>query len=267
MPADSMQIVTFASGSSGNCTLVSFDGRCFLIDAGISFKRIRENLALSGVQPDQLSAVLITHEHSDHISGLATMVKRCPAPVFATPVVAQMLRKSVPGIAERLRELPIGETANINGVSFRAFRTPHDTRESVGWRLQGEEESFALATDMGRVTEDIREGLTGADAVLIEANHDLEMLRYGPYPYPLKKRIMSEHGHLSNLDCASLACDLSDSGVRCIILGHLSRENNSPALAFQTVSAALAGKNTQLYVAPALTRLTLELERRTPCLA
>ena len=261
-----MRIVTFASGSSGNCTLVSLGGTHFLIDAGISWRRITEHLALSGLAPADLSAVLITHEHSDHISGLATMVKRSTVPVCAPRTVAGALRRCVPGIESCLRVVPAGEEAEIGGVTVLPFRTPHDTEESVGWRLSCPEETFALATDMGAVTEEIAAGLLGADAVLIEANHDVDMLRTGPYPFPLKRRILSDHGHLSNDGCAALAAMLADHGTKYVILGHLSRENNTPRRAFDTVRAALDGKNTQLYVAPATERLTLEIKTDKICL-
>ena len=154
----------------------------------------------------------------------------------------------------------------MDGVTLRAFHTPHDTEESVGWRVSGAGETFALATDMGHVTEEIRDGLLGARVALIEANHDVDMLKNGPYPFPLKKRILSDHGHLSNDDCAALAALLAEHGTKCIVLGHLSRENNTPRRAFDTVNAALSGQNAQLYVAPAAERLTLELEKDTICL-
>ena len=256
-----MRIITFASGSSGNCALISLGGAHILIDAGISCRRIREQLALNGLGTEDLSAILITHEHADHIGGLATMVKRCAAPVCAPRAVASALLRCVPGVEAVLRVVPVGETFRLGGVGIRAFHTPHDTPESVGWRLTGESgETFALATDMGCVTEEIREGLSGADAVMIEANHDADMLRTGPYPYPLKKRILSDHGHLSNESCASLAALLAEQGTRCIILGHLSRENNTPQKAFRAVASALEGTGARLYVAPAAEKLTVELE-------
>ena len=145
---------------------------------------------------------------------------------------------------------------------MRCFPTSHDVSESVGWRVAGSS-VFALATDTGCVTPELVSALAGAETVLIEANHDPDMLRAGPYPWYLKRRILSERGHLSNDDCAALACRLAESGTRQIVLGHLSRENNSPALAFRTVSAALAGKGAALYVAPAEDRFTLEED--APC--
>ena len=258
-----MRIVTFASGSGGNCALLSLDGVHLLLDAGLSFKRIRENLALCGLEPEALSGVLITHEHADHICGLATMVKRSALPIYAPPLVASALRRSVPGVEARLHVREPETPFLLEGLELRCFPTPHDTPQSVGWRVSGSE-TFALATDMGTVTESVLRGLTGAEAVLIEANHDLDRLMYGPYPYPLKRRVRSDHGHLSNDDCAALAARLAGSGTEYIILGHLSRENNTPALAFHAVSAALGGTE-GLYVAPAFERLTLETRREARC--
>ena len=256
-----MRLTTFASGSSGNCALLSMDGVHLLLDAGISYRRICEQLALSGVRPEELAAVLITHEHSDHICGLGTLVKRCPAPICAPRIVASHLRLAVAGVAERLHIIEPDVPETLGGLRVRCFRTSHDTEESVGWRVEGSA-VFALATDTGCVTPAVEAGLSGADAVLIEANHDVDMLRFGPYPPHLKRRILSDRGHLSNESCAALAAALARSGTRQILLGHLSRENNTPARARETVSAALAGTDAALYVAPAAERLTLEID---PC--
>lgn len=261
-----MRLTTFASGSSGNCALLSMDGVHILLDAGISFRRIKENLELSGLKADQLAAVLITHEHSDHISGLATMIKRCRVPVCAPRTVANHLRYTIAGVEQCLQEIPVGVPINLGILTLTAFHTPHDTDESVGWRIEGTE-CFAIATDMGCVTEEVRQGLHGADTVLIEANHDVDQLYRGPYPFPLKRRILSDHGHLSNENCGELAAYLADHGTGYIVLGHLSQENNTPAKAFSTVKTALGDRKTSLYVAPRDSRLTLEVSKETPCWA
>ena len=261
-----MRLTTFASGSSGNCALLSLNGAHILLDAGISYRRIIENLALSGLSPELLSAVLITHEHSDHICGLATFVKHCAVSICAPRTVANRLKASIAGVEQCLHVIPVGEVTELNGLELTCFHTPHDTDESVGWRIAGGEGCFALATDMGCITEEIRSGLRGADTVLIEANHDEEMLRFGPYPAALKRRILSDHGHLSNENCGILAAELADHGTKQIVLGHLSRENNTPEKAFAAVKTALGQRDTALYVAPAAERLTLEWEKEQPCL-
>ena len=244
-----MKLSVFASGSSGNCLLLTDKQTNILIDAGLSMRRIQDQLCRHGLSWREVDGVLITHEHSDHICGLETILKKTSVPVYAPHTVANRLRGRYPALDGVLRIIPVGEPFPVGGLMATAFHTPHDTDESVGYRVEGGA-VFALATDMGCVTEEIRRGLRGADAVLIEANHDLRMLRDGPYPFPLKRRILSDHGHLSNDDCALLAAELVRGGTRKLILGHLSRENNRPELALDTVAEALRGLDAELYAAP-----------------
>ena len=252
-----MKLSVFASGSSGNCLLLSENHTHILIDAGISMRRIQAFLLRAGLSWHDIDGVLITHEHSDHICGLETIARRTDVPVFAPHTVANRMRGRLPSLEEKLRIIPVGEFFSVGAFRVMAFHTPHDTDESVGYRVEGAS-VFALATDMGCVTDEIRSGLLGADAALIESNHDLHMLRDGPYPFPLKRRILSDRGHLSNDNCALLARELSDSGTGLIVLGHLSRENNRPALAMETVSAALTGCDVKLFCAPPEGPLDLE---------
>ncbi len=253
-----MRICTFASGSRGNCTLVSVNGRNFLIDAGISMRRICTGLSAFSLKPQDISAVLITHHHSDHISGLGMLTKHYEVPVYAPRSTARHLLMSMNCPAHMLSVLPVGQSLVFDDVKVSSFATSHDTEESVGYRIEGSC-TFALATDTGVVTDDIFVGLRGADAVIIESNHDVDMLRYGNYPYSLKQRILSPRGHLSNDSCAELAALLAARGTEYIILGHLSRENNTPAKAFSTVSSALEGSSAKLYVAPESEMLSLEI--------
>lgn len=234
-----MQIYTIASGSTGNCTLVRDGDTAVLIDAGISAKRIVSALNGLGVIPEQLSGILITHEHSDHICGLNTFIKHYEIPIFAPRTVANHLCWSIAGVDDYLTVLLPGQDCVINGMSVLPFRTPHDTPESVGYRLTGSK-VFGFCTDFGHVTDEILEGLRGADAAVIESNHDLEMLKNGSYPFALKRRILSDNGHLSNDCCAQLALELYKSGTRKMVLGHLSRENNLPSLARKCVSGRLS---------------------------
>ena len=259
-----MQVSVFASGSGGNCLLLSGGDTNLLIDAGLSMRRTEEALAQTGHRIDDLDGVLITHEHSDHISGLKMLLKYHRLPVYAPRTVANRLRGMLPGVENSLHVIPVGEEFAVRGFAVRAFHTPHDTDESVGYRVRGEA-VFALATDMGCVTEEISGGLLGADTVLIESNHDEQMLSYGPYPVHLKRRILSDHGHLSNAGCARLARQLAESGTTRIILGHLSRENNRPELALAASRAALEGTGAWLCCAPVFGCLTVPVERRTLC--
>ena len=172
-----MQISVFASGSSGNCLMVSGGDTHLLIDAGISMRRTQDALAASGHSLDEIIGGLITHEHSDHVSGLRMLLKYHRLPVYAPRTVASRLCGMIPELSQTLHVIPVGEDFAVGGFAVRAFHTPHDTDESVGYRVRGEGE-FALATDMGCVTEEIVQGLLGADTVLIESNHDEQMLRY-----------------------------------------------------------------------------------------
>ena len=259
-----MKLSVYASGSSGNCLLLSSGRSHILIDAGISKRRIEQSLALSGLSMREIGGVLITHEHSDHISGLKMLIKYYSVPVYAPRTVANRLRGCLPEAEPYLHVIPVNEPFEIGDLSVTAFHTPHDTDESVGYRIEGGG-VFALATDMGHVTEEVFDALSGADTVLIESNHDEEMLRYGPYPVYLKRRILSDSGHLSNACCADLARKLALGGTRQIILGHLSRENNSPAIAMSAARESTAGLPVELYCAPVYGCLSLKVGEGCLC--
>ena len=245
-----MRIVTFASGSTGNCCLVSDGGVNVLIDAGISARRIVQGLGVLGRAPQDVCGVLITHEHSDHISGLPVLVKRTGMRIFAPSELGEVLKRVKPELSESIDYIPPDGGLCVGDVRITAFPTPHDASASFGYRIEGSE-VFAFATDTGHISDELLEGLQGADTVVIEANHDKVMLKNGPYPPFLKQRVLSKHGHLSNDDCAKLACLLADSGTRQIILGHLSQQNNTPEAAETAVSEALSGRNVKIYTAPA----------------
>lgn len=253
-----MRVHVFASGSSGNCLLLSDGGTHILIDAGISMRRIVSALKAVGIAMENIGGVLITHEHSDHVSGLKMLLKHYDLPVYAPHTVANRLRGRMPEVEEQLNIIPVGEEFEIGRLFVTAFHTPHDTDESVGYHVRGSG-VFALATDMGHVTDEVLEKLTGADAVLIEANHDEIMLRDGNYPVMLKRRILSDRGHLSNDDCARLARALYERGTLTFILGHLSRENNTPRAALECVQTALSGTDAQVLCAPVSGCLAVEV--------
>lgn len=262
-----MQIFTLASGSTGNCTLLEDRGSLILIDLGISTKRLREAMNSLGTAPEELSGIFVTHEHNDHVCGLTTFVKHYEVPVFAPRTVANHLRWSIPGAEDYIAELSPGNENGIGAFSVMPFHTPHDTPESVGYRIRGTQ-TIGFCTDFGHVSDEVLEGLTGVDCAIIEANHDLRMLLDGPYPAHLKRRILSNSGHLSNLDCGELAVKLAISGTAHIILAHLSRENNTPAKALETVGDALLknsispGTDISLTAAPERNIHTLILGKR-----
>ena len=233
-----MRIYTLASGSGGNCTLVKDGADAILIDAGISLRRIKLSLAKLGMSFDDICGIFISHEHSDHVFGLKTLVKNIEIPIFAPRTVANRLRLTITGVEDYITVMqPLCEV-KLGGLAVASFNTPHDTQESVGYRVSGSC-AFGICTDCGHVSEEMLEGLKGVKAALIEANHDVDMLVAGSYPAFLKRRILSEKGHLSNESCAELAKTLVEGGATQLVLGHLSRENNSPSIAFDTVSNSL----------------------------
>lgn len=259
-----MRICIFASGSGGNCLLLSDGSTHVLVDAGISMRRIEESLREAGIAMSDITGVLITHEHSDHISGLKMLLKYHQLSVYAPHTVANHMRGMLPDIDGSLNIIEVGSVFELGSLRVRAFHTPHDTDESVGYRFSGTS-SFAIATDMGHVTDEVLDGLRGAETVLIESNHDIDMLSYGPYPVYLKRRILSDRGHLSNKDCAVLARRLAENGTTRIILGHLSKENNTPETALAESRAALDGTRAELYCAPSSGVMSFEIGETQPC--
>ncbi len=229
------------SSSSGNATFVGTASHGVLIDAGVSAKRIRTALADRDIDPKSIRAIFVTHEHSDHIKGIRVLASGLGVPVYATEGTlrgmadADVLSEKFP-----VYVLPRGEDVVIDDMLVHAFTTPHDSNESCGFIVTlPDERKAAIATDIGHMTNEIMQNLLGCDLVMLESNHDVGMLENGPYPYFLKRRILSDTGHLSNLACADVATQLIDHGTTRLFLGHLSTENNLPALAFQTSYAAI----------------------------
>lgn len=243
-----MDFYTLASSSGGNAALARHGDTAVLIDAGISARRIALSLAQLGLAPDALRAVLITHAHSDHVSGLATFSKKYGVPVFASRGTARFL--ACPGDA--LHPFDPGDAFSVGAFGIRSFSTSHDAAGSVDYRLDCASGSLGLLTDTGYVTDEAAAVLSGVDTLLLEANHDVETLRSGPYPYHLKRRILGEQGHLSNDAAAEFALRSVMSGTRDILLAHLSAENNTPAMAEYAVARRLqsAGFSVRLGVAP-----------------
>lgn len=250
------KICCLYSGSKGNCTFISAGGANILIDAGRSAKALCSALCSIGVDIDDIDAIFITHEHNDHVSALQVLSHKHKIPIHILLNSALVFN----GLCdERLCDClhmhrGDGFEVEINGLKVKAFPTPHDSRAAVGYRLTfkgegGEEISLAVSTDTGCVTDTMRENLLGCSAVVIESNHDLQMLEDGPYPYDLKQRIRSKRGHLSNSDCAALASELYENGTEHIMLAHLSEENNLPELAFNEVFTAIADESFDLKVA------------------
>ena len=256
-----MNITVFASSSRGNCALIQGGGARVLLDAGISARRIMRFTQEATGSDEAPDAIVLTHEHSDHISGLAVLCRKISVPIYAPGSVVRFLSRTVPGVAPCLRVLPPETPLAINNLKITAFPTPHDSLESYGYRWEAEGSVFVSATDTGCVTDTMRAYFHGADAALMEANHDVVMLREGSYPPALKRRILSDRGHLSNDVCAAWAAELARDGTGVLLLGHLSPRNNTPGTARRAVEAALrkAALSARIYVAPELGPLSLEV--------
>lgn len=260
-----MEFYTLASGSSGNAALVREQDTVLLIDAGISARRMIQSLAQVGLSPDLLSAILITHEHTDHINGLQTLCKKCPAPVYASRGTAQSLLY----VGDALRIFEAGECFTVGAFEIHSFSSSHDAADPVGYRIDCESGSLGFLTDTGFVTNDAYDTLLGVDLLLLEANHDVETLQSGPYPQFLKTRILGRHGHLSNVQAAEFALQSVKAGTGDIMLAHLSKENNTPVMAEYAVARKLQqhGYSVRLCTAPRDTISEVHLCRKSPSFA
>jgi len=252
-----LTFTTLASGSRGNAALVSCGDTYILLDAGITAKRITAGLASLGMAPEKLTAILITHEHSDHIAGLQVLTKRLRIPIYATPPVCRQLCYRVADLDELVRPQEAGSGVGIGPVWAESFPTPHDAAGSVGWSIAGEGGRMVLCTDLGHITQQVRQAVEGCDLLVCEANHDEDWVKSGPYPYYLKRRILGDYGHLSNEAGAELAAFAVETGTRSIILAHLSQQNNTPVRAYEVAARRLLAmdcdleRDVSLSVAPA----------------
>ncbi|PNT90808.1 MBL fold metallo-hydrolase [Clostridium thermosuccinogenes] len=229
------------SGSSGNSLYIEANGTKILIDAGLSGKRIIQALNSIGEQPSEISAVLVTHEHSDHIRGVGILSRKFNIPVYANEKTWDAMGTQIGPInADNMRCFTTGKEFEIGNLCIKPFPIPHDASEPVGFNFFAENKKVTTATDIGHITKEVLESLIRSDLVLLESNHDIEMLKVGPYPWPLKRRILGDRGHLSNEMAGKVAVHMAQRGTRKFLLGHLSKENNFPELAYQTVYNALS---------------------------
>ena len=232
-----MKICTLFSGSSGNALLVEENGSRILIDAGVGVLVLKRALAGVGVSYEQIDALFLTHDHSDHIKGVAAIARRSRFPIYGKKEVLRVVAGA--GEVPYARLCPIMQTVQLGPFEVDAFDTPHDATASCGYIIRGGGHTFSVMTDLGHVPPAVFEAVRGSDMVLIESNYDRELLRGGSYPFFLKRRIEGEFGHLSNDDCAETVCRLFESGTRHFLLGHLSRENNRPERAMACTCDAL----------------------------
>lgn len=228
------------SSSSGNSTFVGTSKKGILIDAGVSAKKIKDALAGRNIDPGSISGIFITHEHTDHIKAVRVFCSQFGTPVYATRGTLEALEEE--GVLNgKFPYYVIDEKGvEVGDMLVSSFETPHDSNESCGYKIiLPDERKIAVATDIGHMTDTIRESIRGCDLVMLESNHDIGMVQNGEYPYYLKRRILSDRGHLSNIDCAEEAKELIKSGTTRLFLGHLSRDNNMPALAYETTYASI----------------------------
>lgn len=228
------------SGSGGNASLLETGGTRILIDAGVTGTALTRALLEIDVDPRSVNALLVTHEHSDHVSGVGVFSRKYGVPVYANRGTWKGMRARVGKIApENVRVFETNREFYVQGVNVMPFKTPHDALESVGYRLSRKGKHICVMTDIGVAEPRILDAAAGADLLLIEANHDVDMLKAGGYPYVLKCRILSDVGHLSNESAGKALAKLYLRGVKRAILGHLSRDNNMEELALETVRAVL----------------------------
>lgn len=227
------------SGSSGNSILISSMGHSFLVDIGVSAKKCENALLSIGVDPDSIDGVFITHEHRDHSSGVRVFAAKHKTPVFASPLCLGQMRIT-DMLTEKNNTCEISGNAELCGIDISVFHQSHDSVDCVGYRFNlPDGRSVSVCTDTGYVTDEAKKVLTGTDLIFIESNHEISMVNTGPYPYPLKQRILGPQGHLSNFACGEYIKELARNGTTRFVLSHLSEENNEPHLARQTAVAAL----------------------------
>ncbi|MCK8824972.1 MBL fold metallo-hydrolase [Fuchsiella alkaliacetigena] len=244
----SLEVCSLASGSSGNSIYIASAKKKLLIDAGLSGKKISNRLAQINIEGSQLDAILITHEHQDHIKGAGVLSRRFDLPIYATEKTWAVAEQKLGKITAENRCVMNKAGLEIGDIGIDCFSLPHDAEDPVGYALHSQGRKVAIATDIGCMTQELLGNLAEAELVILEANHDLEMLKTGPYPWSLKRRIMSEQGHLCNDEAGATAVELVKNSVQRILLAHLSKDNNVPELAYLTIKNMLVDAGIDLDV-------------------
>ncbi|ACD96406.1 MBL fold metallo-hydrolase [Trichlorobacter lovleyi] len=236
-----MKICSLASGSKGNCLFIETGGVRLLIDAGLSLKEITTRLTDSALDPESIHAVLVTHEHIDHIRSAGSFARRYKVPVLVSYATRQAAERYLQ--KTQLVEFETGYSFSFRNIMIDPFPVSHDCCDPVGFVLESREGRTGSATDLGIVTRLVREKLKGCRTLNLESNHDPEMLLNGPYPWNLKQRIKSRHGHLSNQESLELLHDLAHEGLEALVMAHLSEVNNHPDKVVETTTAFLRDQN------------------------
>lgn len=235
-----LRFSVLASGSTGNSLVVETEGARVLVDAGLSGKQVEGLLNKAGIAPDSLDAILVTHEHSDHVKGLGVLARRYKLPIYANEATWSELDKLIGKVDEDHRRiLDTGGSLDLDSLHIESYGISHDAAEPVGYCFYEGDTQLALTTDLGYVSQRIKDKVTGSQAIIMESNHDVEMLRMGPYPWNIKRRILSDVGHLSNEAAGEALCDILTGDTERVYLAHLSRDNNMMELAKLTVRNVL----------------------------
>lgn len=241
----SIRVTILASGSAGNATLLETERTCLLVDAGINRKELLRRMEAANIKPERLDAILISHEHSDHTCGLPQISYEWHAAAFLTESTLREIRRTLPESAAkkltRVEQICAGDVFTIGDFEISAFAIPHDAADPVGYTFRANGVKVAIVTDLGYLPELVKHHLRESDCLILESNHDLEMLKAGPYPWHIKQRVMSRTGHLSNTVVSEFLADpeMFDARPRYIVLAHLSEQNNNPDVARISAEEAL----------------------------
>jgi phosphoribosyl 1,2-cyclic phosphodiesterase len=238
-------VCVLASGSKGNAIYISNGRTSILFDAGLSGKEIQQRMFVRQLDPKSLTGIVVSHEHSDHIRGVGILSRRFNLPVYISPKTAKAASRQI-GKLHQTSYFYCGKTFNIQGLKIRPFTTCHDAEDPAGFTISYKGQKVGLATDLGVATGMVKEHLKRCNLLILEANHDMEMLINGPYPWYLKQRIKSRNGHLSNEDSGNLLGNLLHNNLTCVILAHLSEQNNHPEKALKSVKQAVVNQRRSL---------------------
>ena len=243
-----MRMTVLASGSRGNCTVISTSQGGILMDAGISCRETIKRMREAGEDPHQLKAIVISHEHADHVAGLQVLTRKLKLPVFMTGATYQSWRRwardkeGKPAKLDRVEYFEAGRSFSISDITVMPFTIPHDAADPCGFTFKAAGVKLGFVTDLGCMTANIKHHLRACNGLMVESNHDLEMLRNGPYPWMVKQRVMSRVGHLSNSALAEFLKEDYDGSAEFIVLAHLSEQNNSPYRAHDEAKKALTAR-------------------------
>lgn len=241
-----MKFCSLFSGSSGNSIFIASKNTKILIDAGLPGKSIEGALKEIGEEPKEIDGIFVTHEHSDHIKGVGVLSRKYDIPVYANEKTWDKMKTLIGNIKEYNIRILDSNSLSIKDMDIINYSIPHDAAAPMGYAVYADGKKACVATDLGNFTREVKDNIKDADIILLESNHDIEMLKFGPYPYVLKRRILSDVGHLSNEACGNAIVEIMTEKPKRIILGHLSNTNNYPDLAYQTVINVLNENNVKI---------------------